>query len=239
VVLELPDGQVLLYDAGQLGSPGVAARTVAGYLWSRGHTHVDAIVVSHADLDHFNGIPELCQRISIGGVLVSPMMFEQRRGSLLALDFALREAGIPRMTVSAGDRLKTGQDCRIEVFHPTRQGVLASDNANSVVLAVEYAGRRLLLTGDLESPGLEAVLAEEPYDCDVLLAPHHGSANSNPQGIARWCSPEWVIISGGHDVEGGVIDAYRAAGAESLHTAAVGAITITVTRQAMRVETFR
>src|SRR5439155_24893291 len=49
VVLELPDGQTLLYDAGRLASPAGAARSVSGYLWSRGKTHIDAIVLSHAD----------------------------------------------------------------------------------------------------------------------------------------------------------------------------------------------
>ena len=50
------------------------------------------------------------------------------------------------------------------MLHPPRKGVLGSDNANSIVLAIEFQGRRLLLTGDLESPGLDDVLAEEPYD---------------------------------------------------------------------------
>ena len=31
---------------------------------------------------------------------------------------------------------------RIEVLHPPRRGVLGSDNANSIVLAIEYQGRR-------------------------------------------------------------------------------------------------
>ena len=41
------------------------------------------------------------------------------------------------------------------------------------------------------------LLAEEPTDYDVLLAPHHGSRRSNPPGLAAWSTPEWVVISGG------------------------------------------
>jgi competence protein ComEC len=55
----------------------------------------------------------------------------------------------------------------------------------------------VLLPGDLESPGLEDLTAELPYDCDVLLAPHHGSRRSDPPGFAAWCTPQWVVISGG------------------------------------------
>lgn len=78
--------------------------------------------------------------------------------------------------------MKAGDGCRIEVLHPPRRGVLGSDNANSIVLDIEYQGRRVLLTGDLETPGLDDLLAEAPLDTDVLLAPHHGSAFSDPPG---------------------------------------------------------
>ena len=74
--------------------------------------------------------------------------------------------------------------------------MLGRDNANSILLAVEFAGRRILLPGDLESPGIERVMADPPLDCDVLLAPHHGSEQSDPPGFAAWCTPEWVVMSG-------------------------------------------
>ena len=57
VVLELPDGRALLYDAGRLGPPLAASRAIASYLWSRGRTHLDAVVLSHADADHYNALP--------------------------------------------------------------------------------------------------------------------------------------------------------------------------------------
>jgi competence protein ComEC len=62
------------------------------------------------------------------------------------------------------------------------KGLPASDNANCVVLSVEYAGRRILLTGDLEPPGMELVMNEPRQHYDVLLAPHHGSGSSRPAG---------------------------------------------------------
>jgi competence protein ComEC len=196
VVLELPGGRTLLYDAGRLGAPAPASRAVANFLWSRGRTHLDAVVLSHADADHYNALPALTKQFSIGVVYVSPVMFENPSAGLRALQQSLDAAGVTTSEVWTGDLLRTADDCRIEVLHPPRRGVLGSDNANSIVLAIEYAGRRLLLTGDLESPGLDDVLAEEPYDCDVLLAPHHGSAYSSAPRVAARCRPEWTIISG-------------------------------------------
>src|SRR5581483_4671645 len=54
-VLETADGRTILYDAGSLAGPEVGRRQIAPFLWHRGIRHIDEIVLSHADLDHFNG----------------------------------------------------------------------------------------------------------------------------------------------------------------------------------------
>ena len=58
---------------------------MAGYLWSRGITHVDAAVISHADADHYNALPSLLEQFSIGAVYVSPVMFAEPSVALSAL----------------------------------------------------------------------------------------------------------------------------------------------------------
>lgn len=181
-VLSLPDGRTILYDAGQLGSPTAAARAVSSYLWSRGRTRLDAVIVSHADVDHFNALPELLRRFRCGAVYVSPVMFDEGGSAARALQQALVASAVPIREISAGDQLRSTADCTLAVLHPPARGTLGSDNSNSIVLEVNYRGRRLLLPGDLESPGLDELLAEEPRDCDVVLAPHHGSAHSDPPG---------------------------------------------------------
>jgi competence protein ComEC len=186
------------------------------------------VVISHADSDHFNGIPDLLERFSVGVIYVSPTMFERPQPAVAELRRAVERAGVPIRVLRAGDRLDAGA-ARIEVLHPPRNGILGSDNANSLVVLVEYAGRRLLLTGDLEPPGLQDVLAEEPLDCDVVLAPHHGSRRSDPAGFALWSTPEYAVISGARNVEDipdieAVMDSYRARGARVFHTAIDGCV---------------
>jgi competence protein ComEC len=248
VVLETPDGQTLLYDAGALGSPEFATQTVAGFLWDRGILRLDAIILSHADVDHFNAVPGLLERFGVGAVYVSPMMFDWfgATGPSEAPDVlrhAIDQAGVPIHEIWSGDRLRVGGDgddgVMLEVIHPPREGVIGRDNANSITLAVEYIGRRLLLPGDLETPGLEDVMAELPYDCDVLMAPHHGSRRSDPPGFAAWSSPEWVVISGGSDADPGVRRTYRSAGAEVLNTGEVGAVDFYIQRDQIQVATWR
>jgi competence protein ComEC len=151
------------------------------------------------------------------------------QGGAEVLRAAIRAAGAPIREIWAGDKLQVGPEVILHVLHPPRNGVIGSDNANSITLAAEYRGRHVLLPGDLESPGLDDVMAELPYDCDVLLAPHHGSRQSDPPGFAAWSTPELVVISGARSNETEpVVATYRRAGAVVLQTNQQGAVHISL-----------
>ena len=202
VVLEAPDGETLLYDAGALGSPEYATQSIASYLWHRGIMRIDGIVISHADIDHYNAVPGLLERfrrrhgVCFARDVRRIRRLEQPRGHRGAAR-AIERAGVPIREIWSGDRLRVGPTCRSTCSIRRERGVIGSDNANSITLAVEHAGRRICCRAILESPGIEDVMAEVPYDCDILLAPHHGSRRSDPPGFAAWSTPEWVVISGG------------------------------------------
>ena len=140
VVLEFPSGQTMLYDAGEMGSPASATRTIAGFLWSRGITHLDAVTLSHADVDHYNGLPGVLERFSVGTVFVTPQMFEKENPAIRALHDSILRSGVPLCEVWSGDRLRMGDVCPVEVLHPPQHGVIGSDNANSLTLLVTCQG---------------------------------------------------------------------------------------------------
>jgi len=197
VLVELPEGRNLLYDCGRLGSPKRACQSLSAVLWSKGIQHLDAVIISHDDADHYNGLPELLERFSVGAVYCSDLM-EKIPSELVAnLLEDIRRREIPLRTISAGRSLQAHPEVGLTVLHPTRKGVLGRDNANSIVLLIEYQGRRILLPGDLESPGTEAVIVEQPIDCDVVMAPHHGSQHSHAEAFYQWCQPEWIVVSSG------------------------------------------
>jgi len=239
VLLELPGGKTLLYDAGQFNSPHFGSRSIAELLWSRGITHLDAVILSHPDLDHYNALPDLLDRLSVGAVYTTPMMWQEQSRALTTLRAAIDDHGVPCQAIQAGDLLDGGEDCTIEVLHPAAGGIEGGDNANSVVLSVDYAGRRVLLPGDLQPPGLEELLAQLPIPCDVLLAPHHGSRRSNPPGLAAWCLPKWIVVSGSPPDDRAALDAtYAEAGGQTLYTSETGAVFVNIDAEGVRVRTF-
>jgi len=112
------------------------------------------------------------------------------------------ERRVPLRIVGAGDEIPCDPLCRVRVLHQEtgsawRDGCEGrDDNQTSIVLAVESAGRRLLLTGDIEGRSLTRFVEADPDTCDVMLAPHHGSGTSLPPALACATRPEWVIVSG-------------------------------------------
>ena len=206
ILVRAPGARTLLYDAGRLGAPAAARRALTGLLWSEGITRIDTAVVSHADADHFNALPDLLDRFTVGEVVV-PEPFLQSR-SVQAIDLVRRAAarGVPVRTTRAGDSFALSALCRVRVLHPPAEAAArplphdpdrrAADNETSLVLAVESAGRRLLLTGDIERDALRRFVAAGVERCDVLVAPHHGSRTSLPPDIARVTRPSWVLVSG-------------------------------------------
>ncbi|HEY2881435.1 MAG TPA: ComEC/Rec2 family competence protein [Pirellulales bacterium] len=238
-LLQLPDGKSILYDAGKLGAPEGGARSISDFLWSQGISHLDAVVLSHADTDHYNSLPELLQRFSVGVVYVSPVMFKQESKALHILQSSIEEAGAKLDYVYAGDRLRTTSEVAIDVLHPPPEGVEGTDNANCVVLAVQYEGRRILLTGDLAPPGMQLVMNEPPLVCDVLQAPHHGSSYSLPDLFARFCKPKLVVICG-NQTDGRVArTAYQTNGALVVSNADYGAITVSIDAGRLDIQSFR
>jgi competence protein ComEC len=237
-VLETADGRTLLYDAGALGGPDVARRQIAPFLWHRGVSRIDEVFLSHADLDHFNGLPELLDRFAVGQVTCTPTFANKNTEGVRQTMEALRQRGIPVRIVKAGDDLKAG-DVQLLVLHPPAVGPEGNENTRSMVLEVRHAGHTLLLTGDLEGPGLERVLGLRPPRIDIFQAPHHGSRFANIPELAEWARPRVAVSSQGPPRgPGGVPEPYTVKGARFLSTWADGAITIRSHSTGMVVETF-
>lgn len=239
VVVQFPSGRTLLYDAGQMGSPNSTVRTVSDFLWERGVYHIDAVAFSHPDIDHYNALPELLNRFSVGAVYVSPSMFAKENSTIRALARSIRQWHVAIHRVRDGDHLWSEGGESVEVLHPPRRAILSPGNADSLVLEILVQGRRIVLPGDLESPGLEELLARTPRPCDVLMAPHHGSRKSNSAGLAAWCKPRWVVFSGDGRWSLPDIDStYRDIGGKSLHTYNCGAIRVQIGAEGTDVSPF-
>ena len=197
MIIQTPNGQTFLYDCGRMGDPSVGRRIIAPALWARGVNRLDTVILSHADLDHYNGLPDLLDRFPIGKIRIPQGFGGPSNPGAVRLIQDVRSRGIPVLETSAPDSWESA-GVQFTVQHPPRDWYpQASDNARSLVLDVAHGGLHLLLTGDLEQLGLIDLIARprpEPPP-DILLSPHHGGRSANPSTLYLWASPRTVIVS--------------------------------------------
>ncbi len=237
-VLEMPDGRVILYDVGSISGPEVARYHVQPFLWSRGIRRVDELILSHADLDHFNGLPELLDRFAIGKVTMTPTFANKETPGVHQTMEVLKQRGVVTSVVTFGTVLRAGT-VTMRVLHPPPEGPPGPENVRSLVLHLQHEGHSILLTGDLEGAGRDLVLSEPIESVDVLMAPHHGSPAVNDARLANWANPKVVVSSEGPPrYETRPKEPYSARGIKFFGTWPHGAITIRSSSKGLLLETF-
>ncbi len=118
ILLEFPNGKTILYDAGQFAPPEYPERTISEFLWNLGILRLDAAVISHPDMDHYNAFPGIMERFRIGQFFVSPQMMKQYQAFLkdenarLVGDFSISEEndGVNRSVTPAGRKTQAEID---------------------------------------------------------------------------------------------------------------------------------
>lgn len=222
IVVQTPE-QLLVYDAG----PSYGENFDAGsgvlipYLHSQGLKQIDVLVLSHNDLDHVGGAPNV-----IAGMPVQQILW----GETQRLD--------QRLT-SVANRSCHG-------FPAWRSGAVSfqflrwpkslhdSPNNASCVLLIEYAGQTILLPGDIDQKIERQLLLQGdiPSALSVLVAAHHGSASSSSAALLAHTLPEHVIFSAGYKNQyrhpsARVLARFSALESQLYNTAEMGAIEFT------------
>ncbi len=108
-----------------------------------------------------------------------------------------------------GDTVQLGEGARFTILHAESKK-LPSPNQNSLVLAVELGGAKLLLVGDAESGprkdpsypvgDIEEFLIDHhqaAIRADILQVGHHGSKTSSRRGFLEAVRPQLALVSSG------------------------------------------
>ncbi|MEE9487623.1 MAG: DNA internalization-related competence protein ComEC/Rec2 [Candidatus Brocadiales bacterium] len=235
--IRFPDGSNMLYDAGKRGWSDVGKRVIVPFLWHMGVRRVDAVVISHGDTDHYNGLPSLVDRFRIGKVLVNERMF--RSSDAESLFQFLADKGVRVEVIGKGTELG-GQGAhggaRVSVLNPPGGAGLLSRNDASCVLKIEYEGRSVLLCGDVGSRGVNLLL-DSGYGltADVVQAPHHGNRIGNVGDLYAVVKPRFILVSTGSPKD---LSGVKPEGSLVLQTYETGAASFDVDKSGVKVRTF-
>lgn len=197
-VIELPYRQgVFLMDVGaELTFPDfeqndrVYRRVIKPYLYSRGITSIDAIFISHEDLDHIGSLPYILEDFQVGHILISKYtkIDQQEKRDW-------QEKGVQWIEVEANQQI-TIRGQTFHILSPKNDKL--SPNDNSLVFYTTFGNKNWLFTGDISQVVERELLKEFPnLSVDVLKVAHHGSETSTDETFIKQLKPSYVFISAG------------------------------------------
>lgn len=226
-VIEFPDGKSMIVDGGDGDEECV--RDILAYCFALGIETFDYILLTHTDSDHAGGLDEVVRCFGAETVFVPNGDGNENR----AFASFMRQARKKCEKMYVSQSLQTIVSDSDEYFYyvmwlsPFSEEVAeretggSSANENSAVLYLEYAGRRLLLPGDVsevteekligdfrdtggavfekevETPQGTRTLLPDLCCLDFLKTGHHGSETSTGEVLAEYCVPQEVFISCG------------------------------------------
>ena len=168
------DGETMIVDAGYAKS----WESIDQAVQDTGTDSISYFVITHPHADHIGSAAKIIENYDVQTVLLPSITYES--AAYGRFEEVLVSSGIPVEYPYVGDQYMLG-NAQITIYGP-HPVAYSNPNDWSIVLMVEYAGRRILLTGDIEVEAEYDLLAYSdlyPLDADVLKVAHHGSNTSS------------------------------------------------------------
>ncbi|WP_077596522.1 DNA internalization-related competence protein ComEC/Rec2 [Oceanobacillus kimchii] len=229
ILIETPYRQdTLLVDAGSTfdfesmeASRSVYKQILRPYFYSRGITHLDAIILTHEDLDHIGSLEYILEEVTVDTIMVSSFFDDQLIKNI--------QASFPNQIIKRIEAVQTirGNFTNFHVLSPTSDH--QSLNDNSLVLYADL-GAKWLFTGDIGSDVEKTLIKNHPeMNIDILKVAHHGSNTSSDSVYIEEIDPDFGLISVGRNNRYGhpsveVIETLESKGIDILRTDLHGAI---------------
>lgn len=191
-LVRTPKGATMLVDAGP------DPHLILTKLRQIGVRKIDLLVLSHPHADHVEGLPAVMGAIAVGRAIEPGLAAELP--ALAAFRDAARERGIPLEVVRRGARYALGE-AEIDILAPRDPLFIGTDsdlNNNSIAMRIRYGSTCVLMAGEVQEEGQEALL-ERPDElrCPVMTVPHHGSKRMVPAFFAT--GARFAVISVGRN----------------------------------------
>lgn len=199
-----PDSHAALFDCGTLFNRDVGI-TTADAARELAVPRLDFVSVSHANLDHFSGLPTLLKTLPAAELVCSHSFLNpnnsNRGPTRLA---AVARTLIPWSPMEKGDVRQLGPGNCVLLWPPRDAQLSWDENDRSLVFRLSVFGRRILIPGDISRDAMRALLEQHSQReidlrSDVLIAPHHGAIVPETPDFYAAVEPEAVIVSTGQD----------------------------------------
>lgn len=193
-LIQTPSGKSILIDTG----PPAANVTLFDELGHLGVHHLDMLITSHPDQDHYGNTVAVLRRFPTATVVDSGFV----KGSLTqeSLLAEVKRQNIPFVNVTrqhlVGTRQNLGDDVTLDYLAPAL--ISPSANDSSIILKISMGRVGFLFMGDAEAGERALLLASgRNVQATVLKIAHHGSQNGTDDNLLVRVHPEVAVISCG------------------------------------------
>lgn len=233
VYIKLPTGQRILYDCGSR-STEMGSRIILPFLQHRGITRLDALILSHFDSDHYNGVADVALGCQVDRIYTNAAF--QSRGSRLVE--ALKLCGL---TIFTAQHEQTFPDLPGLLFldpggHLKSRSGQVPDNELSLLVLLSFRDCRILLTADIGPRSMRFLSEDENLlqlleSMDVFFVPHHGGVLTNTPLLLHILQPQLAIVQSDTAVcHQRTLACYQQAGIPVYSTFLYGAMELQVTK---------
>jgi competence protein ComEC len=233
-LIQTIEGKNILVDGGGFSSRSsfdIGRYVVGPFLWSQKILCLDAVILTHPESDHMNGLLYILKNFKVNLLIKNQDTRSIRAyGELMAL---CHDKKIRIWHPAQGDAMldfdRTFFAFFTDLVEPSHQNL----NNNSLVFQVRFKDLTLLFPGDIHQER-ELILARKKgreLKSSLLISPHHGSLTSSSKIFLDKVKPESVIISCGAGNPYGfphpiVLERYYKRGYTVFRTDINGALTI-------------
>ncbi|MCE5341824.1 MAG: DNA internalization-related competence protein ComEC/Rec2 [Planctomycetaceae bacterium] len=189
-ILTPSDSSSIIIDAGSITKANLGEKIINPYLNYSAISKIDSVFISHDDIDHFNGLPEISGKRPFANVYTTNQLISSTSNTAIELQHIYNLMPTP-------EKIQYG-NFAITRLWPKDIDTDLSDNESSLVLLAEYHGRKILFCSDITADVQNQIMTSYPQlDIDVLITPHHGSARTTDNNFISFFKPEYLITSSG------------------------------------------
>ena len=191
--IESPTGAQVLVDGGPNNNLMKEISTVLPWY----DRHIDMLVVTNPDKDHYEGFIPLMKKYSVDVVLEPGT--KSPTDTYATLEKEISDKKIPRVYARRGQRIDLGGGAYLQILFPDRDVSGLSSNDGSIVMRLVYGDTSVALQGD-STAKIERYLVGLDGDnlkANILKAGHHGSRTSTTEEYVLAVSPQWAVMSSG------------------------------------------
>lgn len=225
IYIESPTHRQMIID----GGPNGAFLSEIGKLMPWYDRYIDAILITHSDVDHYGGFIDLLKRYRVGLVIESGIAGSSP--SYKTLESLIVQKNIKKIVARRGQSIELGGGVRFDILFPDRDVAKLNVNDGSIIGQLVYGSSTIMFTGDAPNATEEYVLLldEARLKSDILKAGHHGSKTSASESFISAIASQYAVISAGLDNRYGhphqeTLDLFQKLGIKTLITFDLGTI---------------